>query len=234
MKDIPIPIQVPRVLTTTIFTILFVVIAIISIYKLTHGDAVASPTRSEQRTVDLAGINVFMGIDRSMSARALLPSFAHSAAAVGANQADGTELRLYTLDFESQEFYSGQPEGEGELLDRIVAAVRRKPVKNGTVPETFWNDALLGVETSNKPAAILLYSDGDVDATDPKSIAKLNGTISKLAGRPNVLYVAAIGVRPENRRAMRLLLAPFGKRATIEETTVTSLGAVADNVDRQN
>ena len=182
----------------------------------------------------LVPVEVGIGIDTSGSARPCLSQYVMQASRFTANLEQGEDLlTLYRVDYETQEFYRDRVRGGREAaLKRFLAEVTRLPVRNRTLPEVFWREAVKRSENSVRPVALLYFSDGDNDDMNTKSKAALRALAMQLAANRHVVCVALIGVKTINRAYWNDCFACLGDRLVVAGENEISVDAALERLDK--
>ncbi|HEY3377904.1 MAG TPA: hypothetical protein VGL77_10475 [Armatimonadota bacterium] len=158
---------------------------------------------------------VIFCLDRSGSARNLLPSYVMSTART-MSLLDERKARVtcYRLDRGCAEFYAGAPLHSREATtEMLVKYLHDLPAEN-TCPAYFWREMARRYGKTTRPAIILCYTDGDNDDASPEALRTMRQAVGILGGNPNI-QVVIVGPLPENRAGLRTVFSPLGERFSI-------------------
>ena len=177
--------------------------------------------------------HLFAGFDTSGSMRPRLAA----AAATGARLAgrldpDRDELTLYRVERDTQELRDGPAPDSGTAMQQeVVAELARPAARPGTFPVRFWAEVARRIRAERRPAAVVLFSDGDNDDGQPEAAQAIRAAAADLSANPAVRLVAVCGVSPENRAALRAEFAPLGDRFELLDLSETDVERLAGQVD---
>jgi hypothetical protein len=177
--------------------------------------------------------HVMVGFDTSKGDRQLLASAVLATTRLTRQlQLDRDRLTLFRMDRETREFFDQEvPHSTRALQRTIVSAVEDAPRVSGTFPTKFWSITANRAAQDEQPTAVILFSDGDNDAT-PDATGTLRAAAQKLAANPNVAVVAVYGALPTNWAWLRDCFQPLGDRFRLAGPTDLNVGPLADRLQR--